>query len=177
MNVFIQYMFIQKISFFVLLFTFLVSSSDSKIITADDFEKKRFTLTGNVRFEGKVDKRISIPMDSDPECGLAHKHNKALFENFIVDKNNNLKNVLVWVDGIDYRGDVISEPAIIDQSGCIYKPHIQGIMTNQQLIIKNSDQIVHTVRSMSNINDPFKQIRNRKSRPKNVGGKIVSRGK
>ena len=95
-------------------------------------------LTGTVNFEGKTPKRKPIAMDADPVCGSAHKDNKALSEKFIVDENNNLKNVLVWVHGVDYKGDTLKEPAVIDQSGCVYKPHVQGIMKGQELLIKNS---------------------------------------
>ena len=97
------------------------------------------TLTGTVNFEGKTKKRKPIPMDSDPICGNSHKDDKALSESFIVDKDKNLKNVLVWLEGVQYSGEVTKEPAIIDQVGCVYKPHIQGVMKGQEVIIKNSD--------------------------------------
>lgn len=113
------------------------------------------TLTGNVSFEGKTKKRKPIPMDSDPICSSAHKDEKVLSESFIVDKDKNLKNVLVWLHGVDYKGEVLKEPAIIDQAGCVYKPHVQGIMKGQELMIKNSDETLHNIHSMAKINSQF----------------------
>ena len=116
------------------------------------------TLLGTVNFEGKTPKRKPLAMDADPVCGSAHKDAKALSEKFIVDKNNNLKNVLVWIHGpavVDYKGDTLKEPAVIDQAGCVYKPHVQGIMKGQELLIKNSDATLHNIHSMAVINNQF----------------------
>ena len=113
------------------------------------------TLTGTVNFEGKTKKRKPIPMDSDPVCGKSHKDTKALSESFIVDKDQNLKNVLVWLEGVNYSGEVTKEPAVIDQVGCIYKPHVQGVMKGQDVIIKNSDATLHNIHSMAKKNTQF----------------------
>jgi len=113
------------------------------------------TLIGNVSFEGKTKKRRPIPMDSDPVCGSAHKNDTALSESFIVDKDKNLKNVLVWLVDVDYKGDITKKPAVIDQMGCVYKPHVQGIMKGQELTIKNSDATLHNIHSMAKVNSQF----------------------
>ena len=112
------------------------------------------TLVGIVNFEGKTKKPKSIPMDSDPICGSSHDR-KPMRESFIVDRDQNLKNVLVWVEGIDYNGEVLKDPAVIDQKGCIYKPHVQGIMKGQKVLIKNSDATLHNIHSMAKINNQF----------------------
>ena len=113
------------------------------------------TLTGTVSFEGKTKKRKAIPMDSDPICGKAHKGSKSLSESFIVDKDKNLKNVLVWLENVEYSGDVTNNPAVVDQVGCVYIPHVQGIMKGQELLIKNSDATLHNIHSMAKINNQF----------------------
>jgi len=113
------------------------------------------TLNGTVNFEGKTPKRKPIKMDADPICGASHKEDKALSEKFIVDKDNNLKNVLVWLEGVEYTGEVTKEAAIVDQIGCVYKPHVQGIMKGQELIIKNSDATLHNIHSMAKVNNQF----------------------
>ena len=113
------------------------------------------TLTGNVSFEGKTKKRKPIPMDSDPICGASHKDDKVLSESFIDDKDKNLKNVLIWLDGVNYKGEVLKKPAVVDQIGCVYKPHVQGIMKGQELIIKNSDATLHNIHSMAKVNNQF----------------------
>ena len=95
-------------------------------------------------------------MDSDPVCGNAHDENNVAYsESFIVDKDKNLKNVLVWLEGVKYSGETIKEPAVIDQKGCVYKPHVQGVMRGQDVIIKNSDLTLHNIHSMAKVNNQF----------------------
>ena len=113
------------------------------------------TLTGTVDYAGKSKTPKKISMDADPICGSSHKDGKALTESFITDENNNLKNVLVWLEGVEYTGEVIKEPAVIDQVGCIYKPHVQGVMKGQEVIIKNSDATLHNIHSMAKVNNQF----------------------
>ena len=112
------------------------------------------TLTGNIKYEGKLPNKKLLTMDSDPICG--NIHNKNIFnESFIVDEKNNLQNVLVWIKNINYDGPVPENKKIIDQAGCVYQPHILGIMKEQTLLIKNSDQTLHNVHSYSKKNNSF----------------------
>ena len=93
-------------------------------------------------------------MDADPICGSSHE-GKVYSESFIVDENLNLKNVLVWLKDVKYDGPVPSEPAVLDQKGCIYTPHVLGVVKNQKVLIKNSDATLHNIHSMAEKNDQF----------------------
>ena len=92
-------------------------------------------------------------MDSDPVCGHLHKDN-VQSQSFVIDDNNNLQNVLVWIKDVNYNGPIPNNK-IINQIGCIYKPHILGIMKDQELLIKNSDATLHNVHSYSKNNNSF----------------------
>jgi len=116
--------------------------------------KNTGALTGNVKYQGKVPKPKPLKMDADPACGASHQ-NKVFSESFIVDENMNLKNVLVWLKDVNYDGEITSEAAIIDQRGCIYDPHVLGIMKDQKVIIKNSDATLHNIHSMAEKNEQF----------------------
>ena len=96
------------------------------------------TLKGNVNYQGKTPKKKTLKMNADPVCGSSHK-GKVFNESFIVDEKNNLANVMVWLKDVKYTGTVTETPAVIDQKGCLYTPHVQGIMKGQELLIKNSD--------------------------------------
>ena len=111
-------------------------------------------LKGNVKYEGKVPKAKPLKMDADPICGSSHE-DKVLSESFIVDEDMNLKNVLVWLKNVSYTGPTTSEAAILDQKGCVYSPHVLGVMKDQTVIIKNSDATLHNIHSMAEINDQF----------------------
>jgi len=117
-------------------------------------EHSHGTLKGNVKYEGKTPKPRPLKMDADPVCGAAHE-GKVLSESFIVDEKSNLKNVLVWLKDVKYDGPLPKEPAILDQKGCVYSPHVLGVMKNQKVIIKNSDATLHNIHSMAEKNDQF----------------------
>ncbi len=116
--------------------------------------KSAGSLSGNVKYQGKVPKPKPLKMDADPVCGASHD-GRPFSESFIVDENMNLKNVLVWLKDVNYQGGVEEKPAIIDQKGCIYDPHVLGVMRNQKVIIKNSDATLHNIHSMAEKNEQF----------------------
>ena len=88
------------------------------------------TLRGTVNYEGKAPKSKPLKMDADPVCGKSHD-GKVYNESFILDKDKNLKNAMIWLKDAKYTGKTPTEPAVIDQKGCVYYPHVQGIMKNQ----------------------------------------------
>ncbi len=99
------------------------------------------TISGTVKFDGPAPKEAKIDMSQDPACkGM----NAA--ENIVVD-NGDLANVFVYVkDGLGSRTfDVPKEPAVLDQSGCKYHPHVLGVMAGQTVEIKNDDQTTHNI--------------------------------
>tara|TARA_B100000941_G_scaffold290685_1_gene274171 strand:- start:2578 stop:3279 length:702 start_codon:yes stop_codon:yes gene_type:complete len=110
------------------------------------------TITGNVTFDGKAPKRKKLKMNADPVCGSSHEK-PVLDEKLILNDKNQIKNVLVWVKGA--KGGQPKSPAVLDQSGCIYSPHVLGVMKGEDLLIKNSDATLHNIHSMSKTNSSF----------------------
>jgi len=111
------------------------------------------TLKGVVNYAGSNKTPKDLKMDSDPVCGNAHSVPPKK-EDFILDENNNFKNVIVWLN-ISYDGKTPEDSVTIDQKGCIYIPRVLGVMQNQKVSIKNSDKTLHNVHSMPKINDSF----------------------
>jgi len=109
------------------------------------------TISGTVTFDGKTPKRKKLKMSADPVCGSAHK-TPALSEKLVVNDKGQMKNVLVWVKGA--KGGSAS-PAVLDQNGCMYSPHVIGVQKGQDLLIKNSDATLHNIHSMSKENSSF----------------------
>jgi len=105
------------------------------------------TVTGSVDFQGKVPGKKRLKMDADPVCGAAHSA-PAYNQSFMVDENNKLQNVIVWLKGKDLKGKM-PDSMTLDQKGCIYDPHVLGLMTGQKLTIKTSDNTLHNIHSMS----------------------------
>jgi plastocyanin len=113
-------------------------------------------VTGKVIFKGKAPVEPRINMNADPVCRKAHK--KPVFgESVVVNKNGTLKNVLVFIKSglAPKKYPTPTQKLLFDQEGCEYNPHVLGIMVGQELDIKNSDNTLHNVHSLSKLNPQF----------------------
>jgi plastocyanin len=48
-----------------------------------------------------------------------------------------------------------SAPATLDQKGCRYEPHVVGVMVGQELLIRNSDDLLHNIHALPFENKEF----------------------
>ena len=115
-------------------------------------------VTGKVSFDGKAPAATRLRMDADKVCAKAHTE-AVMGEEVVVNKNGTLKNVLIYVkDGLGGKKfDAPAQKVVFDQSGCVYKPHVMGIMLGQELEVLNSDPTLHNVHSLSKLNSQFNQ--------------------
>ena len=125
------------------------------------------SLKGNVKFDGKPPKKKTLRMDADPVCGSAHS-GPVYSESFKINSAGDLAECLVWLKNVEYSGGLPKEPAVIDQRGCVYIPHVFGMQAGQELLIKNSDATLHNIHSMPKVNKEFnfampKVVKERKS--------------
>jgi hypothetical protein len=115
------------------------------------------TVTGKVVFEGTVPPPTVIRLDGDPKCVALAAGEERHVEDVVVGQGNTLQNVFVYIkEGLPPRMyPVPPEPVVLDQQKCRYVPRVLGIQVGQQLAIRNSDPLLHNVRSESTINDTF----------------------
>ena len=115
------------------------------------------TLSGTVKFEGTAPALKPVEMNADPNC--ARKHSTAVAnEMLVLGSGNTVANILVRVKSGLPAGKTYpapATPAVIDQSGCQYKPHVLGMMVGQKLKIKNSDGLLHNVHALPKTNAEF----------------------
>ena len=117
-------------------------------------------IQGKITFDGKAPKMKSLRMDADPVC-VANNEVAPRKEWLILDENNGLKNVLVFVkespSGGSLEGDLnlVEKHAVIDQNGCVYVPHVLGVMVGQKLDILNSDGTLHNIHALPKVNKEF----------------------
>ena len=111
------------------------------------------SISGKVLFSGEAPARPEIDMSSNPNCERQH-HTPQKSEEVIVNKNKTLRNVFVWIkDGLPKaRWTPPPAAAKLDQKGCIYEPHVLGIMEDQELEILNDDPVNHNVHAESKVN-------------------------
>ena len=116
------------------------------------------SITGTVKYDGPVPASMKRPlrMDADPACAKKHSE-PTLPESLVLGEGQTLGNVFVHIKSGLPKKDypTPSEPAVLDQNGCLYSPHVIGLMVNQPFKILNSDGLLHNVHSLPKINTGF----------------------
>jgi hypothetical protein len=96
-------------------------------------------------------------MKAVAECHKLHA-NPVFDETVYVNDNQTLKNVVVHVSGGLPEGESYPKPtraAVLDQRGCMYEPHVLGVMVGQALLIRSDDPFLHNVHSLAEQNPAF----------------------
>jgi len=103
------------------------------------------SIAGTVTFKGPVGKLKTIDMSQDPSCPTDPHAPDVMVVN-----NGKLANVFVYVkEGLGpVAFPASSQPAVLDQKGCRYAPHVLGLMVGQTLKLLNSDLTEHNVHPM-----------------------------
>ena len=126
------------------------------------------SITGTITFEGKAPKMKPLRLDADPIC-VANSETAPKKEWLILDENKGVKNVLVFVtEGLNIDYSLPEEPVVIDQKGCIYSPHVVGIMAGQQLDILNNDGTLHNIHALPKVNKEFNKAQPRSKKKLSV---------
>ncbi len=113
------------------------------------------TLYGKVLFKGTPPVLDHLPIEGNPECKAFHS-NRVPSEEVLV-KDGLLQNVFIYIkEGLEnYSFESPKEPVKIDQSKCIYIPHVTGAQINQPILLVNSDPTLHNVHSYAKNNDTW----------------------
>ncbi len=115
------------------------------------------SITGTVTFAGKAPTLRPLAMDADPACAKKHSGPVAN-EMLVLGSGNTMGNIMVWVSKGLPAGKTWpapKTPVTLDQKGCVYVPHVMGIMVGQAYRIFNSDGILHNVHALPRINKAF----------------------
>lgn len=132
-------------------------------------------VTGKVMLEGEAPPPQEITMGADAKCAAAHP-NGILDEAIVIGNGNELANVVISIqapEGKELKGEAPTQPAVLDQQGCQYKPHVLAMMVGQELVVKNSDSTLHNVHSLAFDNEPFNFGQASKGATNKVGNKIT----
>ncbi len=116
------------------------------------------TISGSVKFTGKAPRARPIDMaGADAKCAELHGGKRLKPETVVVNDNGTLRNVFVWVkSGVEGWSFPMPEgDALLDQKGCMYTPHVQGMRQGQSLSIKTSDPTAHNVHGYAKANRSF----------------------
>jgi plastocyanin len=120
----------------------------------------RGTIKGHVKLLGKLPGNPIIRMGMDPKCAEVNRGKRVVQEFVAAAIDGSLANVFVRLQGTFPQTPVPTEPVVVDQRACVYHPRVIGARVGQTLQVKNSDDWLHNVHSLSakgndfNISEP-----------------------
>jgi hypothetical protein len=111
------------------------------------------SISGTIRYKGKLPPRKLIDMSEDPACVAAH-HAKAYDESILVEHGGSLANAFVYISkGLEGKNFAPpAEAAVIDQKGCWFHPRVLGVQVDQPVDVINSDPVTHNIHPMAEVN-------------------------
>jgi hypothetical protein len=114
------------------------------------------TITGTVTLEGTPPAPHEIMLSASPACAKLHS-SPLIYPEVVTGNHGALADVIVYVkSGLEsYRFAAPGAPARIDQQGCMYEPHVQGLMVGQRLSVANTDPVLHNVLLLPRQNLPL----------------------
>lgn len=133
------------------------SAETSRAVTDDSGNGTR--LEGKVTLSGPAPKSRTINMATDPVCSKAHP-GPTTSEDVVIGADNALANVLVYVsEGLAGRTfEPPQQPAVIEQRGCEYRPHVIAVEVGQKLLVENEDPTVHNIHPLPSNNREWNQL-------------------
>ena len=116
------------------------------------------SITGKVAFAGDKPVMKTLSMDAVPNCARAHTTPQKSQE-VMVNENGTLKNVFVWVkSGVpDKQWPVPGSAVKLEQKGCMYEPHVLGVMATQEIEIINDDPTNHNIHPLPKVNQEWNE--------------------
>lgn len=112
-------------------------------------------VTGKVMFRGEKPKAAAIDMAADPVCAGLYADGR-MHEKVVVSDNGGLAHVFVSLTGVpDERYKAPDTSVLLDQRGCMYEPHVFGVMAKQEIEILNSDDTLHNIHAVPRKNKEF----------------------
>ena len=112
-------------------------------------------IAGSVVFEGDAPSMDDIDMSSESVCAAKHA-STPMVQEVVVNSNGTLANVFVYVkEGLESLQFPTPEAVLLNQDGCVYLPHVLGVMAGQDITIRNSDGLLHNINASPDINRGF----------------------
>ena len=115
----------------------------------------RGTIKGHIKLSGDLPGNSIIRMGMDPKCAEINRGKRVVQETVAAAIDGSLANVFVRLQGTFPQTPVPKEPVVVDQRGCIYHPRVVGARVGQTLQVKNSDDLLHNVHSLTGKSNAF----------------------
>lgn len=113
------------------------------------------SVTGKIVFEGEVPAPKPINFGAEKQCALMHGDKMPENEELVINPDKTVKWALVYIKEGAAASESPAEALQIDQKGCMFIPHVAVARAGQKVVFKNSDTVLHNVRSESKANKAF----------------------
>lgn len=116
------------------------------------------TITGKVLYKDGQPQRVRLRMDADAACSRMHT-DSVYAQDVVLNDNGTLRYAFVYVkDGPGNRAFPAPREAVeLDQKGCMYEPHVAGVVVGQEIQILNSDPTTHNIHPVPTTNREWNQ--------------------
>jgi hypothetical protein len=105
------------------------------------FQNKTSRVAGKVAVAGDVQHPRHLKVFKNREfCGSTVPN-----ETFLTSRDGGLRNAVVMLRRLDRPTTAQPERIVLDNKRCAFVPHIQVAILGSELVLKNSDPILHTV--------------------------------
>jgi hypothetical protein len=106
-------------------------------------------ISGKVYFRGKAPELRPIVMDKDSVCA-SEQSGTVLPEDGRVNTDGTLPNAFVYIarGTGNLSAPVPAKPVMLTQKGCLYEPHVLGILVGQPLQVVTLDPTTHNIHVM-----------------------------
>jgi plastocyanin len=113
------------------------------------------TIKGHITFTGKPPGNAVIRMGVDPKCSALNAGRRVIQESALVTADGSVVNVFIRLEGTFPTTAIPTQPVVIDQRACVYRPRMIGMRVGQTLQIRNDDDLLHNVHSSSAVGNSF----------------------
>lgn len=108
------------------------------------------SILGVVHFDGNAPARIPIDVSADPGCiqpDIPNMPNLPNLSEQIIVADHQLANVYVYIKSgaPSYIAAPNDRPALLNQKGCRYTPHVIAVQQGGSVAFLNSDATLHTI--------------------------------
>jgi Carboxypeptidase regulatory-like domain len=107
------------------------------------------TLVGHVKLSTPAPPNRPISMGADLKCLEINNGKRVDQDTVLRDPDGGLRNAFVSLQGTFPPSTPPAQPIFIEQQGCVYHPRVQGAQVGQTLIVKNDDDTLHNIHSLS----------------------------
>ena len=101
-------------------------------------------IVGQVKLDGPAPapEKKAIPDAQHKDCGAK----EAPVEALIVSAAGGVQNAVVSIEGITKGKKKPTGPIVMDQKGCVFKPHVLPVMAGTPIAFQNNDASMHNVK-------------------------------